>query len=283
MRDKGRRRSPSVPAAVAAACCLGAAVASVSSAQTAQNNQTPAQPPRTPYGREPAENQPQRKPVHNNAATEAGALYQKSGGSLLRASLAAPPDANQAKLSQVSYTALPDPEPKTIRKHDLITIVIHEESAFTSKETSDLKRAADMNAELDAWARLNLSRLELSPTKIGAGGAVPQVKMQASRNFTGDGSVDRSDTLTARITGEVVDVKPNGTLVLQARKQIRTDEEEQQFVLTGTCRAEDVGADNTVLSTQMYDLRLQKNHKGTVREANKRTWLQQLFDVVSPF
>ena len=107
--------------------------------------------------------------------------------------------------------------------------------------------------------------------------------MQASRNFTGDGSVDRSDTLTARITGEVVDVKPNGTLVLQARKQIRTDEEEQQFVLTGTCRAEDVGADNTVLSTQMFDLQLQKNHKGMVREATRRTWLQKLFGAVSPF
>lgn len=95
--------------------------------------------------------------------------------------------------------------------------------------------------------------------------------------------MDRTDTLTARITGEVVDVKPNGTLVVQARKSIRTDEEEQQFVMTGICRAEDVAADNTVLSNQMYDLQLQKNHKGTVRSATKRGLLGQLLDFVNPF
>jgi len=189
------------------------------------------------------------------------------------------------RLGQVSYMAPVAPEPKTIRKHDLITIVIHEESAFTSKETADLKREADIDAQLNAWARLNLDRLTLAPGKTGGagGGAVPEVKMTGTRDFSGDGTVDRSDTLTARITGEVVDVKPNGTLVIQARKQIRTDEEEQQFVLSGTCRAEDVASDNTVLSTQIFDLQLQKNHKCTVREATKRNWLQKLLDVISPF
>ena len=224
----------------------------------------------------------QAKPITNNAA-DAGLLFQKSGGSLLRTGLAAANDPNQAKLGQVSYTSLPDPEPKMIRKHDLITIVIKEESAFTSKGDAQLKREADFDAQLNAWARLNLDRLTLSPTGGSGASTYPEVKMTGTRNFNGDGSVDRSDTLTARITGEIVDVKPNGTLVIQARKLIRTDEEEQQFILSGTCRAEDVASDNTVLSTQIFDLQLQKNHTGTVREATRRTWLQKLVDIVSPF
>jgi flagellar L-ring protein precursor FlgH len=222
------------------------------------------------------------RPVTNNTA-DAGSLFQKSGGSLLRVGLASANDPTQAKPGQLSYMSLPDPEPKTIRKHDLITIVIHEESAFTSKESADLKREADIDAQLNAWARLNIDRLTLSPTGGSGASTYPEVKMTGTRNFTGDGTVDRSDNLTARITGEVVDVKPNGTLVVQARKLIRTDEEEQQFILSGTCRAEDVASDNTVLSTQIFDLQLQKNHKGTVREATRRTWLQKLVDVVSPF
>ena len=84
-------------------------------------------------------------------------------------------------------------------------------------------------------------------------------------------------------TREVVDVKPNGTLVIQARKTIKADDEEQQFVLTGTCRVEDVVADNTVLSTQMYDLRVEKNTKGAVRGATKRSWLGEILDAISPF
>ena len=95
--------------------------------------------------------------------------------------------------------------------------------------------------------------------------------------------MDRSDTLTARITAEILDVKPNGTIVLQARKHIKTDDEEQQFILSGICRAEDIGTDNTVLSTQMYDLSLQKNSKGDVRESTERGNLPKLLDFINPF
>jgi flagellar L-ring protein precursor FlgH len=284
-----RARAVVLPSTVAAACCLSATIARGQAAQ--QQQQQTVQSPRVPSGREPMQTPAQQPKAMTDNAPDIGLLFQSNDGSLYRASAAASlashsaPDPNRGTFGQVSYMAQPAPEPKTIRKHDLITIVIHEESAFTSSESSELKREADIDAQLNAWARLNLDRLTLAAGKTGGsgGGAIPEVKMTGTRDFTGDGKVDRSDTLTARITGEVVDVKPNGTLVIQARKQIRTDEEEQQFVLSGTCRAEDVASDNTVLSTQIFDLQLQKNHKGTVREATRRTWLQKLLDVVSPF
>ena len=80
-----------------------------------------------------------------------------------------------------------------------------------------------------------------------------------------------------------MDVKPNGTLIVQARKRIKTDEEEQQFILTGVCRVEDITADNAILSTQLFDLELQKNHKGAVRDATKRGILPKLLDWINPF
>ncbi|HMB96030.1 MAG TPA: hypothetical protein VKK61_08330, partial [Tepidisphaeraceae bacterium] len=42
---------------------------------------------------------------------------QRSGGSLLRATTVSIPDPNQAKLSSVSYFAVPEPIPKTLKKH----------------------------------------------------------------------------------------------------------------------------------------------------------------------
>ena len=111
----------------------------------------------------------------------------------------------------------------------------------------------------------------------------PELKTALERDFTGTGDVEREDSLTARITAEVLDVKPNGTLVLQARKRIKTDDEEQMFVLAGVCRAEDVQADNTILSTQLYDLQLEKRHHGVVRDSTKPGWIPKLLDVVNPF
>ena len=108
--------------------------------------------------------------------------------------------------------------------------------------------------------------------------------MNGSRNFKGEATVDRTDSYTQRVGAEVIDVKPNGTLVLQAMKTIQTDEEEQSVILSGVCRAEDITAgDNTVLSTALHDHELTKTHRGSVRNATRKGWGGKLLDAISPF
>lgn len=210
-----------------------------------------------------------------------GYATQQNGGSLLRASLATP-DSDKSTVASVSLFAVPEPQPKTMKKHDLVTIIVREESAFTSQGTTDLKRNADLDAKLDQFIAFKLSQLELHGITPG-GTVAPEIKAEMNRDFKGDATVDRTDSLTARITAEIVDVKPNGTLVLQASKKIKTDDEEQQFILTGICRVDDVSADNSILSTQLFNLELTKTHKGAVRDTTNRGILQRLLDQVGLF
>jgi flagellar L-ring protein precursor FlgH len=221
------------------------------------------------------------QPLSNEATQQVGAVMQRNGGSLLRATLSIRADPTQATLSDVSFFAVPEPQPRTLKKHDLITVIIREESTFSSEASTDLTKEADLDARLTEFVKLNLANIAISGGGIGSD--APSVSAQASRSFKGEGSVDRSDSFVARMPAEVIDVKPNGTLVIQGRKRIRTDDEQQEFVLTGTCRAEDVTADNTVLSSSVHDLELQKLHKGPVRDASRKGWLGRLLDVISPF
>src|SRR5262245_21055007 len=78
-----------------------------------------------------------------------GELMNANGGSLLRASLAVSPDPSVATLKQVSFFAVPDPEPRTMKKHDLVTIIIREESEITSDGNSDLKKNADVDLRVN--------------------------------------------------------------------------------------------------------------------------------------
>ena len=78
-------------------------------------------------------------------------------------------------------------------------------------------------------------------------------------------------------------MKPNGTMVLQARQHIKNDEEEQMMILSGICRVEDITPDNTVLSTQIYDKDVAKTNKGALRDTTKRGWVPKLLDAVNPF
>jgi flagellar L-ring protein precursor FlgH len=221
------------------------------------------------------------RPANNNAAAQAGAMMSRTGGSLLKASLVAPPDPGQAKLSQVSFFAVPEKEPKTLKKHDLLTIIVREESQMDSKATTDLTKDVEFKAAVNQMIKLKLASASIYGLATPA--ATPAVDFTSDRTFKGDGEVKRDDSLTARITAEILDVKPNGTLVVQARKRIKHDEEDQQFILTGTCRAEDVNADNTLLSTQIYDLELQKNTKGSVRSATERGRIPKLLDFINLF
>src|SRR4029453_13333148 len=129
--------------------------------------------------------------------------------------------------------------------------------------------------------RLQIHNFEIQG---GAQGPTPPaIAMSGKRDFKGEGRVDRSDRFTTRVQAEVVDVKPNGTLVLQARSRVRTDDEERYFILTAPSRVGDVRAENTILSSQLFDKSIDQRSKGNVRNATKRGWLGNLLDVITPF
>jgi len=221
-----------------------------------------------------------------------GEVMGQTGGSLYQAqALLTPPPANTdpadlphpGTVAAVSFFTVKEQLPKTYKKHDLVEILVQEDSTYSSNGNSDLERQTDENAELDNFITLNLDKLRLGGIIPGGATAVPEIKSELDRDFKAQGSVDRTDTMTERITAEVVDVKPNGNLVLQAIKDIKTDEEEHRIVLTGTCKADDITADNTLLSTQLFDLNVTENTGGAVRDATKRGWLVRLLDFASPF
>jgi len=223
----------------------------------------------------------QPKAINNDAAQDAAAGMRHHGSSLLKATMHARSDAAQARLADVSFAAVPEPIPRTLRKHDQVTIIVREESEFRSKGTTELKKEAEFEARLEEFIRLKIHNAEVEGGAIGAN--QPAIRATGTRDFKGEGQVDRSDRFTTRVQAEVLDVKPNGTLVLQARSRIKTDDEERFFVLTGTCRVEDVSADNTILSSQLYDKNLEQKNKGNIRNTTKRGWLGQLLDVITPF
>jgi flagellar L-ring protein precursor FlgH len=246
--------------------------AGVAFGQTAPQSQAPA--------REAAKRQSLPPGPVTNSAEQAAAMMRKTGGSLLQAQLATQSDVGQVKPSQVSFFAVPEAQPKTLKVHDLVQIIVQEQSQISSKGTNNSSRDSELDAKVNNFVKLDLSKLKLQGLQPSI---TPEINLSGVRSFQGQGEIDRTDSFTARITAEVVDVKPNGTCVLQARKRIKTDEEEQQFILTGTCRVEDITADDTVTSTQLYDLELQKNHKGEVRQATNRGSIGKLLDVINPF
>jgi flagellar basal body L-ring protein FlgH len=211
-----------------------------------------------------------------------GVLVQRTSGSLLRAETYNQTDNSSLSTGVASYYNVPEPKPKLLRKHDLVSIVIRENSQFSSGGTTDLKHSNDLDAIIDSYVMLGFKG---GGPSIDEHAPVTPIEMKTSgqRDFKGDATLNRADSFTGRITAEVVDVKPNGTLILQAVEDIKTDEEEQRVTLIGTCRVEDITADNSVLSNQLYGLTLSKQHRGAVKDTTQRGIFTRLLDWINPF
>ncbi len=177
-----------------------------------------------------------------------------------------------------SRIAVELPPPRVFQMHDLVTIIIKEEKQYTHDANMESKKDFDLNAKLNYWFRIHDGWQQQTFPKGN-----PQIGGTIASDLKDTGTSARTDALTERVTVEIIDIKPNGTLSLKGSKSIKTDEEVQTLTLTGTCRAEDVGPDNTILSTQIYDLNLNVQSKGAVKDATSRGWLQKLLDLGKPF
>ena len=80
----------------------------------------------------------------------------------------------------------------------------------------------------------------------------------------------------------MVDIRPNGNLVIEARRTIQNNDETWEQCLTGTVRREDVTPDNKVLSEDIAELRIHKRESGQVRDAYRRGWLVRFFEKWQP-
>jgi len=186
-----------------------------------------------------------------------------------------------AALQGISLIAVTPPPPKTYQKHDLIEIIINESSLQKHEQSLDTKKDYNTKAELSKFPSLHdLLELQLRNPENQS---KANLEVSSNNKFKGTGQYERKDNFTARITATVLEVKPNGTLVLEARKSFTSNKEETALVMSGVCRAEDVTAQNTVQSSQLANLSLTVKNEGDVKDASKKGIIPQVLDTIFNF
>lgn len=182
-------------------------------------------------------------------------------------------------VSKASWYTISEPVPKGFHRHDLITIVVHEVSKHSTKADSKTERESNIDLSIDDWVRFTRGSIRRDAEDNG----VPVIKASASRDFEGKGGVKREDTLSARIQAEIIDIMPNGNLLLEASHSVTTDDETTTITLTGWCRSKDVGPGNSIVSSQLHNLNVKKTHTGMARDATKKGLVGAVLDFLNPF
>ncbi len=179
----------------------------------------------------------------------------------------------------VSWTIVEETEVKGISVHDLITITIREKSTHGSQADNKSSKDDSLSFALTNW--LHLTGGELKPATMNSGPLT--VDSSYSKTLDGKSEISREDYMTAEIQAEVVDVYPNGNVLLEANHFIRTDDETTTITLTGMCRSNDINSSNVIMSDRIANLKIDKQHSGIARDYTKRGWLSGIIDFISPF
>lgn len=191
-----------------------------------------------------------------------------------------PPGAplDSPRLRDMSWIWIGSPPPRRVRVHDIITVIVDEKSEVTQDSRFNRQRNAILKAQLREFVRLD-DMLRLKPAAKNQ----PTIDTQLRSQLNSFGVANSREGMKYKIAATVVDVLPNGTLILEARKSLQTNGDLWEYSLTGRIRSEDVGANNTVLSENVADCVIIKREQGKIRDSTKRGGLLWLYDKLLPF
>lgn len=160
---------------------------------------------------------------------------------------------------------------KAVRIHDVVSIVVIESLAASTDGQVKNTRASNASSSVASL----FGALKASNTLQNL------VGQNSSSALTAQGQSTTNSSLATTFGGEVVDVLPNGMLVVQATRQLTFSQQTQLIKLRGLVRPEDVSAQNQVLSTAMTDLELEVTGRGIVSDSTYRQnplvrWLEKV-------
>jgi flagellar L-ring protein precursor FlgH len=173
----------------------------------------------------------------------------------------------------------PEAELRELQIHDIITVLVDYRASMTSEGDAEARKQANLNAVLAEWLAFDGKDIFPAPQRRGS----PSVNATLNGQYRTTSDMELRDEMTFRIAAEVVDIRPNGNLVIEARREIRNNEEVWLQSLTGVVRRQSIGPDRTVRSDEVAELRIDKRERGFVNDSYSRGWFLRWYDRWKPF
>lgn len=155
---------------------------------------------------------------------------------------------------------------------DTITINLVERNTAQKSANANATRNGNMSAAIGSINRLPLK---------GLNGL--ELEAEAESDFNGKGAAAANNVFNGTITVTVIDVYPNGNLLVSGEKMVAINQGNEFIRFSGVINPNNVTTANTVQSTQVADARIEYRGSGFIDESNTMGWLQRFFVAIMPF
>ena len=156
---------------------------------------------------------------------------------------------------------------------DTLTVQIVEKVTATQKSTSSIDKGGGLAAGVTAIPGFAGNSFIAGRANIG---------LTSSNTFAGKGSTENSNDFSGTITATVIEVLPNGHLIVSGEKQIGVNHNVDVLRFSGQVDPRAIQAGNTVASAQIANVRIEQRGKGQQADAQGIGWLGRFFLNVLP-
>ncbi len=156
---------------------------------------------------------------------------------------------------------------------DTLTVQIVEKVSATQKSTSSVDKSGGLAAGVTAIPGLSTNSFLPGRANIG---------LTSSNTFAGKGSTENSNDFSGTITATVIEVLPNGHLIVSGEKQIGVNHNVDVLRFSGQVDPRAIQAGNSVASAQIANVRIEQRGRGQQADAQGTGWLGRFFLNVLP-
>ncbi|MCK6423864.1 MAG: flagellar basal body L-ring protein FlgH [Burkholderiaceae bacterium] len=149
---------------------------------------------------------------------------------------------------------------------DTLTVQIVEKVSASATSTSSVEKSGSVDASITGFPFLKAPLLG----KLGVGAS-------SGNSFAGKGGTENTNKFEGTITATVIEVLPNGHLVIAGEKQIGVNENVDVLRFSGQVDPRSIQPGNTVASAQIANVRVQQRGRGQQADAQGIGWLGRFF------
>ena len=154
---------------------------------------------------------------------------------------------------------------------DILTITIEEVTKVKNEDKVDRSNETSLSARLETYT-LSDKTFETN--------VLPRIDIRQERSFEGQAKQEKDASLKASIAVIVVDVQPNGNLVIAGSRTVQIDDETKTFRLSGIVRPYDISTNNSISSTLVADARISLTGNGANTNYTSRGPIGAFFDTL---
>ncbi len=155
---------------------------------------------------------------------------------------------------------------------DLLTVVVSEQQTIQDDGKSQQNRQTGLDTALQVF--------DLKPNAFST---LPALKYSSERSLQGESKYSQKGKFETRLSAVVLDVKPNGVLLIEGRRTIHLDGDVKEMRVRGMVRPIDIAADNSISSERIANADVLYEADGSRSNAVEKNWFEVLLDWIWPF